>query len=85
METRQKYSGVVGAQVSALSRFVRRIADAFLIGDPVHLPGRTSIVRVRLFKVSGIWSDVRPDISNENHSAVVSVLAIEFAGMPGRS
>ena len=61
------------------ARFRRFIVNPRLVGDPVHLPGFAAIVGEGLFKVSGVGSDVRPEVANEDDAAVVGVLAEELA------
>src|SRR5437762_10558515 len=61
------------------ARFRRFIVNPRLVGDPVHLPGFAAIVGEGLFRVSGVGSDVRPVLANEDDAAVVGVLAEELA------
>src|SRR5215472_13950436 len=44
--------------------------DAGLVGDPVDLPGFAAVIGERLFEVSGVRGDLRPDESQQNHAAV---------------
>src|SRR5271156_6871949 len=60
-------------------RLYRSIADARLIGDPVHFPRYSSVSGEGLLKVRGIRRDAGPGISNQDHAAIESVLAVELA------
>jgi hypothetical protein len=60
------------------ARFGSFIAYAGLVGDPVYFPGFAAIFGEGLFKVSGIWSDVGPNISNEDSSAIERLLIEEL-------
>src|ERR1700677_4896753 len=61
--------------------FLRRcfLYHARVSRTPVHLPGLAAIVGECLFKVTGIRTDVHPDISHQNASAIKGFLVEEFA------
>ena len=54
------------------------ILHSRLVCDPVHFPRLTTIFGERLFEVGGVLGHLRPDVANEDHSAVEGVLGEEF-------
>src|SRR5262245_38593557 len=64
-------------------RITRLILHPRLVGNPVSFPGLASIIGERLFKVRRIRVDVRPDVSNQNRSAIWAgwFLVEEFAAV----
>lgn len=54
------------------------ILHSRLVCDPVHFPRLTTIFGERLFEVGGVLGHFRPDVANEDHSAVEGVLGEEF-------
>src|SRR5271155_4773066 len=47
--------------------------------DPIHFPGLASVVREGLLEVRRIRGDVRPDVANQDRSALECVLSIKLA------
>jgi hypothetical protein len=80
-----------GRRVETPAKLLKRLVfHARLIRNPVHFPALAPIIGEGLFEVSRIWGDVRPNISNQDRSALHVILAekfpasiLEFADMGG--
>src|SRR5215467_9030286 len=59
-------------------RFVSFIVYPYLIGNPVDFPCLAAIFGERLFKMSGISCDVRPNVANQDSSTVKGLLIEKF-------
>src|SRR5580704_16505650 len=60
------------------SRFSVPVAHSRLVGNPIHFPGLPAILRKRLLEMRHLCVSLRPNESNNDHSAVQRVLSVEL-------